>query len=66
MSSDLFLGTSEPWNRYVPSVGLSNADKQFKRVVFPEPEGPKSMTLSPSEISRLMPSRAFTTPAGVE
>ena len=46
-------------------VGLSRAERQFKSVVFPEPDGPRRMTHSPSEISKETPSRARTTPAGV-
>lgn len=44
------LGTSSPANLYVPAVGLSSAEIQFRRVVFPDPEGPRRRTLSPSSI----------------
>ena len=50
ISSEFPLGTSDPMKMYEPSVGLSKADRQFRRVVFPDPEGPKRRTLSPSSI----------------
>jgi hypothetical protein len=62
ISSASCLGTGEPSNVYVPAVGLSNAEMQFKRVVLPEPDGPRRMTLSPPEISKLTPSSALTVP----
>ena len=60
MASDSFFGTLLPENWYSPDVGLSNADKQLRSVVFPEPDGPRSMILSPSFISKSTPSRALT------
>ena len=63
--SEWFRGTSLPRKLYDPPDGLSRADKQLSKVVFPEPDGPSRTTRSPSSISKLTPSNALTTPAGV-
>lgn len=38
---------------------MSRPDKTFKRVVFPDPEGPSITKISPSYISKLTPSKAL-------
>ena len=56
MASDSFFGTLLP-EVVFSDVGLSNADKQLRSVVFPEPDGPKYdsftfiyLQISPSEL----------------
>ena len=52
--------TSLPMNEYSPAVGASNAAIIFNNVVFPEPDGPKSATISPDFIVKSTLSRART------
>ena len=52
--------TSRPRSRTVPAVGRSKPAIIRRTVVLPEPEGPRSVTNSPSPMLRSMPSTATT------
>jgi putative ABC transport system ATP-binding protein len=49
----------------IQEIAGKKDERQFSRVVFPEPEGPRRITRSPSDIWKETPSSALTTPAGV-
>jgi hypothetical protein len=54
--------TSRPRRLTVPEVGRSNPAIIRSTVVLPEPEGPRSVTNSPSAMSRSSPWTATTPP----
>src|SRR2546429_9093941 len=43
-----------------PDVKSSIPDRQFRRVVFPQPDGPMMATISPFRMSRSSPRSAWT------
>src|SRR6266705_6593934 len=45
-----------------PDVNSSIPERQFKRVVFPHPDGPITATISPFRTSRSRPRSAWTAP----
>ena len=52
---------STPANRAVPDVGASSAPIRFNRVVFPDPDAPRTTTNAASSTCRFTRSKAFTT-----
>jgi len=46
--------------RTSPDVRSSSPEKQFSRVVFPQPDGPMIATISPRGIARFTPRSAWT------
>src|SRR5512147_2268167 len=53
---------SEPWSATEPQSGRSSPAMILRRVVFPEPEGPRSAISSPEPISSVMSRRAVWPP----
>ncbi len=63
--SRLLAGTlvrSLPPTDTVPDVGWSSPARIRRTVVLPQPEGPRSATISPGFMRRVRPSRARTDP----
>ena len=50
----------------VPELGLSKPAIILSKVLFPQPENPIIVTISPSLISRLMSSKSFKSPKDLE
>jgi len=54
------LATSSPVTRTLPAEGRSNVPIRCSRVVFPDPDGPRTATSSPARTARLTPVSAVT------
>ena len=52
---------SRPSSLIDPAVGVSSPARQESRVVFPQPDGPRRTTSSPSSASKVSPSKGRTT-----
>ena len=60
--SALGSATCLPFNSTLPPVGAKNPAIIFKRVVFPQPEGPRTESNSPCLIWSVTSLRAWTDP----
>ena len=52
---------SRPSSLIDPAVGVRSPARQERRVVFPQPDGPRRTTSSPSSASKVSPSKGRTT-----